>query len=188
MTNFSFDNTTKEFLNRAFKEPGIYHKNVINNVEVGNPEVGSPYIDITFENLEHGYTMRERYFAPGDNVPSWTTPEKEVQKLKATIKHIMARFVPAEDMLFEANGFIDMCNKVKERLDKYAVETKKEFSMKTVYDRNFTYIVLPSYPPFLAAEDDAVLQYSDSEMKRNFPDLIEENTETQPEMDDAPKF
>lgn len=188
MNNFSFDNTTKEFLNRSFKEPGIYHNNIIASVEVGKPEVGSSYIDINIENTEHGYTLRERYFAPGDNVPSWTTPEKEIQKLKATIKHIMARFIPAEEMLFEASSFIDMCNQVKERLDKYAVETRKSFSIKTVYDRNFTYIVLAPYPPFMATEEDQPLKYSESEMKRNFPDLVEEENTQQPEMDDAPKF
>lgn len=172
MNNFSFDTETREFLSNSYPV-GIFDDNIITAVEVGKPEDGSAYLDITFENVKKGYTLRERIFAV-DRVPDWSTEEKEINKLKAKIKHIMARFVPEDQMIFEAHGFIDMCEKVKERLDQFAVAAKARVSLITEYDRNFTYVVLKSkYPPFLANENDKPLAYSEAERRRNFPEEFE---------------
>lgn len=187
MQNFSFDESTKEFLGSPYKV-GIFDRNIITNVEVVSPETGSAYIDLFIENLTHGYTMRERIFALNDEVPSWTTPEKELSKLKAKIKHIMARFVPEEEQVFAASSFLDMCKQVKERLDKYAVQPKTEFSLKTVYDKNFQFVVLPSYPPFFASPNDEPLTYSEKERKRNFQEEFPVDIQDAADISNAPEF
>lgn len=187
MSDFSFDSGTKEFLSNPYPV-GIFDNNIITNVEVTRPETGSAYIDIFFENLTHGYTTRERIFELG-TVPSWSTEEKELVKLKSRIKHIMARFVPEGEQIFEAHGFADMCEKVKERLDRYAVAAKAPVSIKTEWDKNFQYVNIAKYIPFLAGPNDKPLAYSETEKKRNFPEdfPVPSTVVGEPEMDDSPK-
>lgn len=192
MSNFSFTTDTKEFLNTPYPV-GIFNNNIITAVEVVNPESGSPYIDIHFENLDYGYTMRDRTFNVGDSVPSWTTPEKELNKIKGHLKHIMGRFIPAEEQVFDATGFVDMCNKIAALLNKYAIATKKPVSLITVYDRNFQWTELRK-GKFLAAEGEEPLKYSEKEERRNFPEKFEveepqgETEQPGEATEDAPKF
>lgn len=170
---FTIDKSTKEFSNVPYPV-GITPDNVITGVDMGETDHGIRFIDIFFENPE-GYSMRHRIFELG-NIPEWSTEDKEKAKLLAGIKHILNRFVPVEALVIQADTFSELGVAVKTLLEKYAVATAKPFSLLTLWDKNFTFSVPRSYPPFMATEDDKPLAYTEKELKRNFPQDVDTET------------
>jgi hypothetical protein len=175
MINFNFDSNTKEFLNSRFPIEIISDVS-ITETEVGVTDKGLAFLDITFEHPK-GYRHRERIFDPTNNVPHWTTPEKEVEKTKARLKHIIGRFVPEEEQVFSATSFSEMCKQIAGLLTTHAIETNKKVTAKFVYDRNYQFPEFPRGGAFLAAEGEDALEYTPREIEKNFPEQLEKDVE-----------
>ena len=168
--NFSIDSSVKETTNKSLFPVRIHDKCYITSASY-NEEYDC--LDIAIESDDHKY--RERMFNPLKNVPTWTTPEKELKNFQGRIKHFLNRFMSDDDSSkLVAQNFRELCERAAEMLQEAAIDTKKLISVKFVYDKNFKYPQLPKNPRFLASEDEDPLEYTNWEKSNQ---LISETTE-----------
>lgn len=155
--NFSITKETKETTGKGIYPVKIHENdNYISNVEY-NEEFDC--LDITFEN--ENYKHRERMFNPIKNVPTWTTPEKQLAAFQSRIVHFLNKFMVIDDTnKIEGNTFKEMCENIAAALKTHAIDTGKKFSLKLVYDKAFQYPRIPSVGNVIATEKDAPLSYS----------------------------
>jgi len=153
--NFSITKETKENTSKGLYPVKIH--------EGGNFITGAEYneefdcLDITFEN--DSYKHRERMFNPTKNVPTWTTPEKQLAAFQSRIAHYLRRFMDInEQNQIEGNTFQEMCQNVAIALKENA--TGKPFSLKLVYDKAFQYPRIPNLGRVIAVEGEEPLSYS----------------------------
>lgn len=156
--NFSIDSNVKETTNKSLFPVRIHEKCYITSANYNEEH---DCLDIAIESDEYKY--RERMFNPLKNVPTWTTPEKELATFQSRIKHFLKRFMTEEQASISAENFREMCEKTAELLQIHAIDTKKNISVKFVYDKAFKYPQLPKNPRFLATEDEPALEYTNWE-------------------------
>ncbi len=167
--SFSIDSSVKETTNKSLFPVRIHDGCYITSAGY-NEEYDC--LDIVIESDEYKY--RERMFNPLKNVPTWTTPEKELANFQSRIKHFLKRFMTEEQASIVADNYREMCEKAAGLLQTFAIDTKQLISVKFVYDKAFKYPQLPKNPRFLAAEGEPALEYTNWEKTNQ---LITEKSE-----------
>lgn len=154
--SFSINKQTKETTGKGLYPVKIHgYDNKITAAEY-NDEFDC--LDLTIEN--DSYKFRERMFNPTKNIPSWSTPEKQLANFLQRIAHILRRFMTKEEAQFNESNFIDMCKKVASLLQVHAIENEKPFAIKFIYDKGFQYPKIPQTGRVIAVEGEEPLSYS----------------------------
>jgi hypothetical protein len=124
-------------------------------------------LDIVFNKDENGilFEHRQRLFSVSkDNIPSWSSYEKEVSKLKQQIFHILSRFYSFDELKFEADTFEQMAVRVIEFLEERPIADQTPFDLKFIFNKSFEYPEIPSTGRFMKTEKDLYeLSYSEWE-------------------------
>lgn len=154
--SFSINEQTKETTGKGLYPVKIHdYDNKITAAEY-NEEFDC--LDITIEN--DNYKFRERMFNPTKNIPSWSTPEKQLSNFLQRIAHLLRRFMTKDEAQFDEANYIDMCKKVASLLQTHAINTGKTFAIKFIYDKAFQYPKIPQTGRVIAIEGDEPLSYS----------------------------
>tara|TARA_R110000787_G_scaffold70320_1_gene156391 strand:+ start:8033 stop:8599 length:567 start_codon:yes stop_codon:yes gene_type:complete len=140
-------------------------------------------LDIIYQCEKEGtlFEHRQRIFAVDkDRVPTWSSYDKEINKLKQTLFHILSRFYTFEELKFEADSFESMSVKIIEFLEEGPIMNEDLFSLKFIFNRSFEYPEIPSNGRFMKTDKDLfTLGYTEWEKEnRLLKDESEENNDS----------
>ena len=139
-------NIDSESSGTSFLDVGIHEDTELINVEYKTSSEGNEFMVFTFEKDNKKVTLTE-----------WKPKDSDTERLeiKTTnqikrVKHIVTKFIPEDQYVFEATDFKSFCENTIKLLGKNYVS--KKVRIKVIYSWN-NYTSLPPYTPFIEQMD-----------------------------------